>query len=56
MKQFFELTRRDLKVFFKDKGLFISAMITPILLLVLYATFLARVLRIQGVKFTIHLI
>ena len=45
MKQFFELTRRDLKVFFKDKGLFISAMITPILLLVLYATFLARVYK-----------
>ena len=45
MKRLFELTRRDLKVFFKDKGLFISSLITPILLLVLYATFLARVYK-----------
>ena len=45
MKTLFELTRRDLKVFFKDKGLFISSLITPIILLVLYATFLARVYK-----------
>lgn len=45
MKRFFELTRRDLRVFFKDKGMFISALITPIILLVLYATFLARVYK-----------
>ena len=45
MKRFFELTRRDLKVFFKDKGMFISSLITPIILLVLYATFLARVYK-----------
>ena len=45
MKQLLELTRRDLKVFFKDKGMFISSLITPIILLVLYATFLARVYK-----------
>ena len=45
MRELFELTRRDLKVFFKDKGMFISSLITPILLLVLYSTFLARVYR-----------
>lgn len=45
MRTFYELTRRNLKVFFKDKGLFISSLITPILLLVLYATFLARVYK-----------
>ena len=45
MRELYELTRRDLKVFFKDKGLFISSLITPILLLVLYATFLARVYK-----------
>ena len=45
MKQLLELIRRDLKVFFKDKGMFISSLITPIILLVLYATFLARVYK-----------
>ena len=37
--------RRDLKLFFKDKGMFFSALITPMILLVLYATFLANVYR-----------
>ncbi len=37
------LTRRNCKLFFKDKGAFFSARITPIILLVLYATFLAKV-------------
>ena len=36
------LTRRNVKLFFKDKGMFISSLITPIVLLVLYATFLAN--------------
>ena len=39
------VVRRNLKLFFKDKGMFISALITPIILLVLYATFLARLYR-----------
>ena len=45
MRSLYELTRRNLKVFFKDKGMFISALITPIILLVLYATFLANVYK-----------
>lgn len=40
-----QLTRRNCKLFFKDKGMFFSALISPLILLVLYATFLARVYR-----------
>lgn len=39
------LTKRNCKLFFKDKGLFFTSMITPLILLVLYATFLARVYK-----------
>ena len=39
------LTRRNCKLFFQDKGMFFSAMITPAILLVLYATFLGNVYR-----------
>lgn len=39
------LIRRDCKLFFKDKGMFFASLITPIILLVLYATFLASVYR-----------
>jgi len=39
------LTKRNTKLFFKDKGMFFTAMITPLILLVLYATFLAKVYR-----------
>jgi len=45
MRTGFELTRRNLKVFFKDKGMFFTSLITPIILLVLYATFLANVYK-----------
>lgn len=45
MKTLFLVVRRNLKLFFKDKGMFISALITPMILLVLYATFLAKVYR-----------
>ena len=45
MKTLGNLIRRDLRLFFKDKGLFFSSMLTPLILLVLYATFLARVYR-----------
>ncbi len=45
MTKLFELARRNLKVFFKDKGYFISSLITPIILLVLYAAFLAKVYK-----------
>ena len=43
MKTLFQVTRRNLKLFFRDKGLFFSSLITPIILLVFYAAFLAKV-------------
>ena len=39
------LIRRDIKLFFKDKGLFFTSLITPLILLVLYSTFLGKVYR-----------
>lgn len=45
MTIYLNLVRRNLKLFFKDKGMFISALITPMILLVLYATFLSKVYR-----------
>lgn len=45
MKTVYYLTRRNCKLFFKDKGMFFSSLITPIILLVLYATFLAKIYR-----------
>lgn len=39
------LIRRNCKLFFRDKGMFFSAMITPAILLVLYVTFLGNVYR-----------
>lgn len=45
MKTLNILTARNSKLFFKDKGLFFSSMITPIILLVLYVTFLANVYK-----------
>lgn len=41
----FALTKRNIKVFFKDKGMFFTSLITPVILLVLYVTFLAKVYR-----------
>lgn len=45
MRLLFNLVRRNLKMYFKDKGLFFSSLLTPMLLLVLYATFLAKIYR-----------
>lgn len=45
MKTFFALTKRNIKIFFKDKGMFFTSLITPVILLVLYVTFLAKVYR-----------
>lgn len=39
------LTKRNIKLFFKDKGMFFTALITPAILLVLYATFLGNIYR-----------
>ena len=53
------LIKRNVKLFFKDKGMFFTALITPMILLVLYATFLGNVFRDsfvmslpEGVKIT----
>ena len=43
MKTVGSLVKRNVKLFFKDKGTFFTAMITPMILLVLYATFLYNV-------------
>lgn len=45
MRTFRALLKRNVKLFFKDKGLFFTSLITPLILLVLYATFLANVYR-----------
>ncbi len=37
------LIKRNVKLFFKDKGMFFTSLITPIILLVLYSTFLKNV-------------
>ena len=45
MTGLWNLIKRNCKLFFKDKGMFFSSLITPVILLVLYATFLASVYR-----------
>ena len=45
MKMLGMLIKRNTKLFFKDKGMFFTALITPVILLVLYATFLGNVYR-----------
>lgn len=37
------LVKRNIKMFFNDKGMFFTSLITPMVLLVLYMTFLASV-------------
>ena len=39
------LIKRNVKLFFKDKGMFFTSLITPLILLVLYSTFLGNVYR-----------
>ncbi|MDD6269982.1 MAG: ABC transporter permease [Oscillospiraceae bacterium] len=43
MTQLTALIKRNIKLYFKDKGLFFTSLITPIILLVLYSTFLSNV-------------
>lgn len=45
MQVFLSNVRRNTKLFFKDKGLFFTSLITPLILLVLYATFLSNVYK-----------
>lgn len=59
MKNASALAKRNVKLFFKDKGTFFTALITPIILMVLYATFLYKVYEDsftaslpEGVSFT----
>ena len=43
MKTTLTLIKRNIRLFFKDKGMFFTSLITPVILLVLYATFLGNV-------------
>lgn len=43
VKTFGTMVKRNVKLFFKDKGMFFTSLITPLILLVLYGTFLWRV-------------
>ena len=45
MRTVLALMNRNRKLFFKDKGMLFSSMITPLILIVLYATFLAKVYK-----------
>ena len=45
MRTFITLIDRNRKLFFRDKGMLLSSLITPIILIVLYATFLAKVYK-----------
>ena len=45
MKQILSLTKRNVKLFFRDKGMLISSLITPVILLFLYAVFLFDIYR-----------
>ncbi len=45
MTKLLALTNRNIKLFFKDKGMFFTSLVTPLILLVLYATFLAEIYR-----------
>lgn len=45
MTSLFILTKRNIKLYFKDKGMFFVSLITPVMLLILYITFLGKVYR-----------
>lgn len=45
MKTWWALVARNRKLFFRDKGMLFSSLITPVILIVLYATFLAKVYK-----------
>ena len=45
MKTLFALINRNRKLFFRDKGMLFSSLITPIILIVLYGTFLQNVYK-----------
>lgn len=43
MQTLLQLVKRNIKIYFKDKAMFFTSLITPAILLVLYSTFLAKV-------------
>lgn len=43
MKQLCALVKRNTKLYFRDKGMFFTSLITPLILLVLYGTFLGNI-------------
>ena len=45
MKQLLLIIKRNTKVFFKDKAMFFTSLVTPLILLVLYTTFLSELYR-----------
>ena len=45
MKKIINLTIRNIKVYFSDKAMFLTSLITPVILLILYATFLSNVFQ-----------
>ena len=45
MRKCIALIDRNRKLFFRDKGMLLSSLITPLILIVLYATFLAKVYK-----------
>ena len=45
MKTVMMLTRRNIRLFFKDLGMLLTSLITPLILLLLYTTFLCNVFR-----------
>ena len=45
MKKIINLTVRNIKVYFSDKGMFFTSLITPAILLVLYITFLGNIYK-----------
>ncbi|MGN0572877.1 MAG: ABC transporter permease [Acutalibacteraceae bacterium] len=45
MREMKILLKRNIKLFFKDKAMFLTSLITPVILLVLYSTFLGNVYR-----------
>lgn len=45
MKTLLAIFKRNVKLFFKDKGMFFTALITPGILLLLYATFLGNIYK-----------
>ncbi|MGN1379773.1 MAG: ABC transporter permease [Bacilli bacterium] len=45
MKKFISLTKRNIKVYFSDKTMFFTSLITPVILLVLYSSFLGGIFK-----------